>query len=112
MSKMLDMPGVAAADTGIPVKDAGEVREATILVTAVMKDGKPVIMVNEQEVPEDQLVERLREAVNQTGKRDLAVLADKAVPWRVVMMIQDRAKGAGVARAYHLVIQPGAEEKK
>jgi biopolymer transport protein ExbD len=103
LQKYLEMPGVSPQDQkGPPVFTKEAVEKFTIRVEARQVDGKPVIRVEDQETPQDQLVPTLKRWVKKTTKTEL-LLDARGVDWGTVVAIQDAAKGAGVQRVHFQV---------
>jgi biopolymer transport protein ExbD len=107
MAKMLDMPDAATQqEKGLPVANPEQVRQRTVRVE-VRRDGSgAAYFIEGKKVAEPDLVAELKRVMKETGKDELAIDADPQVPWKAVMTIQDKAKGAGATKAYHLVPVP------
>src|SRR5262249_13005667 len=98
LQKYLDMPGVSSQNLqGPPVVTQQQIAEYTIKVVARMENGNPVIKVEDQAVPVDELVPAIRRWVKRTRKTEL-LLDARGVLWDTVVAIQDAAKGAGVQK--------------
>src|SRR5438309_2332588 len=60
-------------------------------------------------VPEADLEAAIEKAMQKTGYSRLAMEVDRAVPWRVVMAIQDAAAGAKIQETIRIVRRPRTE---
>jgi biopolymer transport protein ExbD len=101
--KVLDMPGATAkAAKGVRTVDPKQVKEMMIYVQARVKDGRPLVEVEKQAVPEGDLDQFMRRHVRDTKK--LLVLIDAApeVEWNTVAAIMDAARGAGITKTLFL----------
>ncbi|MBX9581884.1 MAG: biopolymer transporter ExbD [Gemmataceae bacterium] len=70
-----------------------DIKDRVFRVTAVMDGDKPVIKLDAEEVPLDQLEAKMRKLIDSTGKREMLLDLDGAVPWGVHTAILDAAKG-------------------
>ncbi|HEV3261583.1 MAG TPA: biopolymer transporter ExbD, partial [Gemmataceae bacterium] len=94
LQKVLEMPATKEGKPPgqiVKVKQA-DVRKFTIKVTARQENGKPVIMVEDEEVDQKNLVGALRQYVKDTQKTEM-LLDAKGVNWGTIVAIQDAAKG-------------------
>ncbi len=89
----------------------GELREVTIRVTANQENGKPVIRVENEIVPESDLKAKFIYWKEKTGHSRLAMEMDKKVPWRTFMAIQDAAAGAKIQETIRIE-RPKVEEEE
>ena len=80
----------------------GSMPTAVIHVVATMEDGKPVIRVEKEPVPEHELQAKLEYWKEKKGHNTLAVEMDKTVPWKTFMAIQDAAAGAKIAETLRI----------
>jgi biopolymer transport protein ExbD len=104
--KMLDMPGATATKEGVRRITPEQASKLTILVTARLQNGQPVLHVEKTPVTLDGLGTALSKAVTDTKKTTLLIDADKEVDYGVVMAVIDEARGAGITRT--LFAQPPA----
>jgi biopolymer transport protein ExbD len=110
IQKVLDMPPATTRNPkGVPVVTQERIKKFTIKVQARMKDGKPVITVEDEEVDPKYLLAALSRYVRDTHRTEM-VLDAAGVDWGTVVAIEDAAKGAGVQQA-HLLI-PRESSKK
>jgi biopolymer transport protein ExbD len=104
--KMLDMPGATTTKEGVRRITPEQASKLTILVTARLTNGQPVLTVEKTLVSLEGLEDALVKAVTDTKKTTLLIDADKELDYGVVMAIIDVARGAGIART--LFAQPPA----
>jgi biopolymer transport protein ExbD len=100
--KVLDMPGGSAREKPqayTNVKNIQDVRKFTVYVMAKMENGKPVIRVEDQVVPESlpELTDAIKKFVASTRKTEM-LLDAKTVEWGTVVTIMDAAQGAGIQK--------------
>jgi biopolymer transport protein ExbD len=96
--KVLDMPG-ASQKTGRPrVVTLEEAKKATVLVTVVLANGRPVIKVEDQAVNIGDLDVALRRVVHNSKKTTLLLDAASPVDYGTVMAVVDKARAAGITR--------------
>jgi biopolymer transport protein ExbD len=96
--KVLDIPPASnqREDKKLPTISEKDLN-ATIQVLARTEDGKPVVRVEQEPTPEEQLTDKIREWVRKTGKKELFIDA-MDVPWGTIVAILDAAKGAGIQK--------------
>src|SRR5262249_34158326 len=103
LQKVLDMPGASSEKAEGPLVVRKEkVEQTTIQVEARLENGKPVIRVEKEVVPEKALVETLSRYKRETSKTQL-LLDAKGVDWGTVAAVQDAAAGAGISKVHFLV---------
>jgi biopolymer transport protein ExbD len=85
-------------------------REYTIRVKVTQESGKPVIRVENEVVPENELQEKIKYWKDKTGQPRLAVEMDKNAPWKTFMAIQDAAAGAKIVETIRIEFDEAAEE--
>jgi biopolymer transport protein ExbD len=100
--KVLDMPGATAKKEGVRVITPDQAKKLTVLVSAKVENGQPVIQIERTLVSLEGLTEALQRTVADTKKTTLLIDADKAVDYGVVMAIIDAARGAGMTRTLML----------
>jgi biopolymer transport protein ExbD len=107
LQKMLEM-GRLAYDkkNNVVVVPQDKVDEMMLQVTVQMEDGKPVLRLEREVVPPDQLPARLASLVRQTKKVSLLVKHDDDVPWGSVVPIKDAARFAGIQDAVYWYVPP------
>jgi biopolymer transport protein ExbD len=105
LQRVLEMPGGSSADTGPPTITKQKIKETMILVQARMRDGKPVMKVENDEVDEKYLSAALSKYVKNTRKTYLLIDAE-GVDWGTVVHIQDAAKGADMDKIYFVKKKP------
>jgi biopolymer transport protein ExbD len=106
MRKVLDMPGATAQKQEGRLTEVSPelVRDVMIKVEARLENGKPVIKVEDEVVAEKDLEAKLRRFVRDSRKTQLLIDA-AGVDWGLVVMIQDKAHGAGVQHIHVLAPQ-------
>jgi biopolymer transport protein ExbD len=110
LQKRLLSPNVTGGEAGIPVVTQKEVAEQMIHVTVKMEDGKPVYRVENNVVPEENLLTVLKGFVKKTRRNLLLLEHDADVPHGAVVAVQDAAQGAEMSRV--LLLVPDAELKQ
>ena len=103
MQKRLEAPSVEQGKVKVPVYTKEQVKEQMIHVKAVMKDGNPVITIEDKEVEPKRLVIEMQKFVRDTHKTDLLLEHDDNVSHELVVKIIDSAKAAGMNRVRMLV---------
>jgi biopolymer transport protein ExbD len=104
LQKMLDDPTLSAdKEKGAIVIRPEQVKDLMIQVKATEGPSGPVISVENQQVPEADLVPVLRRFVGQEHKTELLIDCDRPVPHGTMVAIIDAAKGAGIAHVNVLV---------
>ena len=101
MRKMFPSPAAEKQDVK-EKQGEGSMPTAVIHVVASMEDGKPVIRVEKEAVPENELQARIESWKQKRGFNTLAVEMDKSVPWKTFMAIQDAAAGAKIAETIRI----------
>jgi len=102
LQKVLEMPEGRQEVGKITRVPADQVKKFTILVTARLVDGHPLIKVEDKVVQPQDLVNEMRQYVRETRKTELALDA-QGVSWGTVAQIEDAAKGAGVEKVHEIV---------
>lgn len=77
--------------SGAPITKDQQTNDVVIAV-----EGPDKIYVNESQVPEDKLAEKILDATKDKPARDVYLRADKNVPYGTVIKIMDTLKSAGV----------------
>ena len=104
LQQVLDMPGTSQKPLEGPlVRTPEAIAQFTIKVTARMKNGKPVISVEDEVVDPDDLMATLKRYWKATRKTELLLDAGDDVDWGTLIAIQDAAKGAKVQRVHYQV---------
>jgi biopolymer transport protein ExbD len=103
LQKQIEAPTTAEGKPGIPVLTKEKVEQQMVLVRASVVNGETVIKVEDQEVPLDQLLSKLKGVVK-GEKTDLLLDHDNQVTQEVVVQIIDEAKKAGV-RKINMVVK-------
>jgi biopolymer transport protein ExbD len=95
LERAIDIPESNSDDKGPNVQklEFKDIKDKVFVVTAKMEGEKAVIRIEKEEVPIDQLVGKIKQIVNSTGRREMVLDIDKDVPWGVETAILDAAKG-------------------
>jgi biopolymer transport protein ExbD len=101
LQKMLDSPSHSEENPdALKVVARADAEKVMIQVKVTMENGKPVIRVENQEVPKDRLLGTLRSFVGKTRKTQLLLETDREVPHGTIVAIQDAAAGAGMDQVH------------
>jgi biopolymer transport protein ExbD len=104
LQKVLAAPSVTGKELkGPPVMTKAQVAQYSIKVDIKVANGKPVVSVEDQPVPEAELPAALSRYVRDTRKTRMVLDVGPGVEWGTVIMVQDAAKGAGVEDAAYVV---------
>ena len=113
LQQVLDMPGTSQKPLEGPlVRTPEAIAQFTIKVTARMKNGKPVISVEDEVVDPDNLMAALKRYWKATRKTELLLDAGDDVDWGTLIAIQDAALGAKLQRVHYQVRPEEAGSKK
>ena len=85
-------------------KTREQVAEVTIKVVATMENGVPVIHVEDEVVPLNDLAKALAQYHRKTGKQEVLFDASRDVDWGTVVAVQDAAKKAEIEKVNFLKI--------
>jgi biopolymer transport protein ExbD len=83
---------------GIKVIKQGQAEATMVYLKVTMENGAPVIRLGDKVIAEQDLEAELYRAVAATKKTDLLLDCDSDVREKIVVEIQDAAKGAGIQR--------------
>ncbi|MBX9623876.1 MAG: biopolymer transporter ExbD [Gemmataceae bacterium] len=89
-----DNPEDAAAP--VPKVQFEDIKDRIFRVKATMDGDTPVVKVEDEVVPVHQLEAKMKLFIDRTGRKEMLLDADGAVPWGVLTAILDAAKGNGV----------------
>lgn len=109
LQKQLEAPGVRAGKVGPPIVTKEQVKQQMIHVVVHMENGKPVIRVEDQVVEPNNLEAELRNYLKATKKTQLLLEIDDEAPHRVMVAVQDAAKGAGMEKVSLVVPEKGEQ---
>lgn len=98
IQQKLEAPGVSGDKVGPPVITMENVKQQMIFVKVQMEDGKPIIKLEDRVLDRNNLESELRSAVRATKKTQLLLQIEDDIPHRVMVDVQDAAKGAGVEK--------------
>ncbi len=116
LQRLIDMPGTSQTRiSGAPKITDKEVKELMIKVEVRMVRGPddkdvPVVKIEGDVVPKDDLQTALSRFVKDTRKTELLIDYSPRVPYGLIIAIQDAAAGAGIRQVHILV--PREEEGK
>ena len=96
--KVLDMPGATATKEGVRKVTLEQAKKLTIMVSARLENGEPVVQVENRKVSLEELRDVLLRTVADTKKTTLLVDATPEVDYGVVVAIMDAARGAGITK--------------
>ncbi len=103
LQKRLEAPSVEQGKAKVAVVSEDQVKEQMIHVKAQMKDGNPVILIEDKPVEPNRLLIELQKYVSDTRKTELLLEHDNEVSHEFVVKIIDSAKAAGMNRVRMLV---------
>jgi biopolymer transport protein ExbD len=96
LERAIDIPEEQNSDKGPAHIEFKDIKDKVFVVTAKMEGDKVVIRVEKEEVAVNQIVGKIKQIINETGRREMVLDIDKDVPWGVETAILDAAKGNGV----------------
>lgn len=76
--------------------ELSEIKDRVFRVSGTMDGDRPVIKVEGEPVPIEQLDAKIRSVIDGTGKKEMLLDLDPVIPWGVQTAILDSAKGNGV----------------
>ncbi len=103
LQKQLEAPAASKDKVAAIPKLKKDQMEQAILVTVKMESGRPVVRVEGNEVPIENLLAELRKLTRSTSKTTLLLEHDDEVTQGLVVRVQDLAKGAGLDRVQLVV---------
>lgn len=107
LERAIEIPEDNPDDKGPTEKvDIKPIRDQLFVLTARMDGDKVVVRLEKNEVPIDQLAQKMKELMESTGRRMMVIDIDKDVPWGVETAIVDAAKGNGVRPPIMSVSRP------
>jgi biopolymer transport protein ExbD len=111
LQQVLDAPGLSRKNLKGPlVKSKAEVELVTIKVTAAMENGKPVIRVEDEPVPLEDLGSALGRFSKSSGKKEIVFDVSGDIDWGTIIAVQDAAKAAKIQHFHFL--KKGTAPKK
>lgn len=110
LQKVLEMPGTTAKDGTHrpPAVTPEQVSEFMIRVSARMEGGKPLIKVEDEVVPRENLGEQLTRLARLNPRKAYLLMDVQDVDMQTVVDIQDAAKEAGLQKIKNVSHRPGA----
>lgn len=82
--------------SSVPKVKWEDVKDRIFRVTARMDDDKPVVLLEKDVVPIEELQGKMKQLIDKTGRREMLLDIDGNVPWGTHTTILDAAKGNGV----------------
>jgi len=96
LERAIDIPPLNPDQKGPTQINYKDIKDQVFVVTARMDGDRPVVRIEKQEVPISQIAREMKRVIENTGRREMVLDVDKAVPWGIVTAILDAAKGNGV----------------
>jgi biopolymer transport protein ExbD len=97
LQKRLDAPNAADEKmVDLPAVTKEMVQQQMILIQVQLKDGKPVILLEDKPVPPERLELELTAATKAAHKNQIMLLHDDEVPESAVVKVLDAARGAEI----------------
>jgi biopolymer transport protein ExbD len=96
LERAIDVPPLNPDKKGPAQVNYKDIKDQVFVVTARMDGNRPVVRIEKQEVPIHQIAKEMKRIIDSTGRREMVLDVDKAVPWGIVTAILDAAKGNGV----------------
>jgi biopolymer transport protein ExbD len=96
LERAIDVPPLNPDQKGPTQINYKDIKDQVFVVTARMDGDRPVVRIEKQEVPISQIAQEMKRIIDNTGRREMVLDLDKAVPWGIVTAILDAAKGNGV----------------
>jgi biopolymer transport protein ExbD len=103
LQKILEAPSAETGKVQVAKITKEQVEQNMIHVKAIMKDGSPVILVENEPTDPVKLISALKRFVRSKGKTELLLEHDNEVSHDLVVKIIDSAKGAGMDRVRMLI---------
>ena len=97
LERAITIPEDKPEEEGTVAKvDIKDIQDRIFRVSGAMDGDRPVIKVDNEEVPLDQLQRKIRTIIDTTGRKEMLLDLDGNVPWGVQTAILDAAKGNNV----------------
>src|SRR5262245_59064605 len=100
LERAIDVPDDASEEKGVVKINPKDVKDRVFKVIVRMvpdpsapKGERPVIKIEGKEVPVERLFVEMQTVINTTGRKEMLLDIDKAVPWGIETAILDAAKG-------------------
>ena len=106
LQRLVDSPALSGEKiAGVPIVTKEKVDKLMVKVEVRMEQGEPVIKVEGEPVPKDQLLAVLSRFHSDTRKTELLIDHTPRVPHGTIIAIQDAAKGAQFSQV-HILVPP------
>lgn len=96
LERAIDVPPLNPEKKGPARVEYKDIKDRVFVVTARMEGDRPVVKIEQKEVPLSKLAEEMKRIIDSTQRREMVLDVDRFVPWGVVTAILDAAKGCGV----------------
>src|ERR1700722_14235520 len=96
LERAIDIPEEQNQDKGPTTIQYKDIKDRVFLVTAKMEGEKVVVRIEKEEVQVSQIVGKMKQIVNETGRKEIVLDIDKDVPWGVETAILDAAKANNI----------------
>lgn len=73
-----------------------DIKDKVFVVVVRMDGDQPVIEIEKEKTPVNQVAAKIKQIVNNTGRKEMVVDIDKDVPWGIETAILDAAAGNGI----------------
>ena len=111
LQQVLQTPSLSSKNVKGPlVKTKEAVEKVTIKVTAAVENGKPVIRVEDQPVPLEDLQGALRRYAKSTQKTEVLFVPSGDIDWATIIAVEDAATGAKIQHFHFLKPSPPAKK--
>jgi biopolymer transport protein ExbD len=102
LERAINIPEEPNPDKGpAVVKFDKDMKDRVFVVTAKMEGDKPVIRIEKVEVSVNDLVGKIKQIKDETGRKEMVLDIDKDIPWGIETAILDAAKGNGIHEIYN-----------
>jgi biopolymer transport protein ExbD len=101
LERAINIPEEQNSDKGPAVVQFKDMKDRVFVVTAKMEGDKAVIRVEKAEVSVNDLVGKIKQIVDETGRKEMVIDIDKDIPWGIETAILDAAKGNNIHEIYN-----------
>jgi biopolymer transport protein ExbD len=96
LERAIDVPPLNSEKKGPARVEYKDIKDRVFVVSARMDRDRPVVRIEQKEVPLAELANEMKRIIETTQRREMVLDVDRFVPWGVVTAILDAAKGCGV----------------
>ncbi|MCS7020755.1 MAG: biopolymer transporter ExbD [Gemmataceae bacterium] len=96
LERAIDVPSLNPEKKGPTQIEYKDIKDQVFVVRARMNGNQPIVKIEDKEVSLAELGKEMKRIMDNTGRREMILDVDKAVPWGVIATILDAAKGNGV----------------